>query len=307
MNRKNLDYLKKESAYVKKEVRESIDKVKTLFRHKGLNRIIAFLSIFMIIIFSVLYLDNIKYINLPDVFVSTIFVLMKIVSFYLFASIFVRITINKILGFFKESFDLEYNLIMSKLYTFFVYLVVSIFLFVSLGLSIQNISIFLGLATTGFAFALRDILLSYFAWFILLSKKPFKIGDYIRIDGFEGKVMHIGTFFVVLDDSPDIMEDYTRVPNRIFLEKTVVNLGRNKIFMSHLFPLKKVPKDIKEKIYNIKKKFKEDKKKNINLFLMSDKDKFFLKVEYRSEYDFKDELYDYVIYLLTDELYDFIN
>jgi len=42
---------------------------------------------------------------------------------------------------------------------------------------------------TGLAFAVRDVLMSFFAWMILLRKKPFRIGDYIRIGEDEGKAI----------------------------------------------------------------------------------------------------------------------
>ena len=80
----------------------------------------------------------------------------------------------------------------------------------------------------------------------MLRKKPFRIGDYIRIGESEGRVIHIGTFYVLLDKTIDIPEDFTRVPNRLFLEKSIDNLGKTTYHEELVFQLSDYPAEKNE-------------------------------------------------------------
>jgi MscS family membrane protein len=137
--------------------------------------------------------------------------------------VFLRFTIKRVFNFFDEP---EEKIFYTKIYGWILYSIGIFIVLHQLGVSLGNITLFIGLLTTGLAFAVRDVLMSFFGWMILLRKKPFRIGDYIRIGDEEGRVVHIGTFYVLLDNTPEILEDYIRVPNRLFMEKSIIILGR---------------------------------------------------------------------------------
>lgn len=187
-----------------------------------------------------LFLSDESIIDIPVAIRSKInSITLVIVTFFL-TSLLLRLTIKRVFNFFEEP---EEKLFYSKTYSWSLY---SIGLFVILhhfGVSLGNITIFIGLIATGLAFAVRDVLLLFFGWIILLQKKPFRIGDYIRIGEDEGKVIHIGTFYVLLDKTPELPDDYTRVPNRLFLEKSIIKLGKENMHDKIVFNLTEMPLD----------------------------------------------------------------
>jgi small-conductance mechanosensitive channel len=68
--------------------------------------------------------------------------------------------------------------------------VVSILLVV-LGMP-QQTTTMLGLVTAGLTIALQDVLLSFFGWFVLVSKNGIHVGDWVEINGVGGEVTDIG-------------------------------------------------------------------------------------------------------------------
>ncbi len=163
--------------------------------------------------------------------------------------------------FFKLFYEPEEQIFYSKLWSWTLYGFALFIILFYFGVSLGNLALLMGILATGFAFAVRELLLSFFVWLILLRKKPFKIGDYIEIGAYQGKVIHIGTFYVLLDKTPELPEDFTRVPNRLFLEQSVVKLGTENIFEQLSFPitstltedpsaLKEIEKEIKTMINN---------------------------------------------------------
>lgn len=185
-----------------------------------------------------LFLSDESIIDIPVTIRSKINSITLVIVTLFLTSLLLRLTIKRVFNFFEEP---EEKLFYSKTYSWSLY---SIGLFVILhhfGVSLGNITIFIGLIATGLAFAVRDVLLLFFGWIILLQKKPFRIGDYIRIGEDEGKVIHIGTFYVLLDKTPELPDDYTRVPNRLFLEKSIIKLGKENMHDKIVFNLTEMP------------------------------------------------------------------
>jgi len=212
-------------------------------RYTAFNKTIVFFAVICALLYAAWYVDESGVLALPPPVTGLAFTLASLLVIYLGASIVVRITAKRFVKILVDSEDVEHRLILTKMYAFIIYLVATAIVLWKLGFSMQNLTIFLGLATTGMAFAIRDILISYFIWFMLLAKKPFRIGDFIRIGEDEGRVQHIGTFYVVLDDSPDTRDDYVRVPNKSFLEKPITNYGRDLITSVIKLPIDPVPRD----------------------------------------------------------------
>jgi hypothetical protein len=56
----------------------------------------------------------------------------------------------------------------------------------------DNFSTVLGLATAGLTVALKDPLLGFFGWFVLMGKKGIRVGDLVEVNGVTGEVVSIG-------------------------------------------------------------------------------------------------------------------
>ncbi len=57
---------------------------------------------------------------------------------------------------------------------------------------------FLGLAGAGLTVALKDFIVSFFGWFVLMGKNGIRLGDWVEINGVTGEVVQIGPFHTVL-------------------------------------------------------------------------------------------------------------
>ncbi len=221
--------------------------------------------------------------HFPDRLVSTIEHLSAVITIVFLTSVFLRLTIKPFSNWFEEP---EEKIFYRKIYAWSLYSFGFFYVLFNFGVSLGNLTLFVGLIATGLAFAVRDVLISYFAWLVLLRKKPFRIGDYIKIGDDEGKVLHIGTFYVLLDSTCDVKEDYIRVPNKLFLEKSIINLGRTVLQEGIRFQLAGLPTDKKERVdalsQAIHKIVGKDGLKNVYTDLVSDK--LVLKVDYLVEF-----------------------
>ena len=57
---------------------------------------------------------------------------------------------------------------------------------------------FLGLAGAGLTVALKDFIVSFIGWFVLMGKNGMRLGDWVEIKGVTGEVVQIGPFHTVL-------------------------------------------------------------------------------------------------------------
>lgn len=273
----------------RKKLINRIDKIsEKIKKHKNsINNLILLFGMTLFILAGIIVLDNYEVIIISKIIVDTMRTIAIIIASYFIASIFIRLTVYKILKLIKDD-HLEEKIITSKTYTFFVYLFATAFVLWYVGVSIQNIALISGLLATGLAFALREVLLSYFVWLILLIKKPFKIGDHIKIGDDEGQVAHIGIFYVVLDKKPKNYNHFIKVPNKVFIEKSIYNYRKKQV------PIK-ISVNINSNSKNIYKKIKE-LEKEINFvelfkspYLETINEKLYISLEVISLYDDRNE------------------
>lgn len=208
----------------------------------GLNRALLLFAIAAAILYGLRYIHTTQ-VAFPVEFMRIISGIGVLIMTMLIATIFLRLTASHVTRIVARHMPIEEQLLVRKFYVAIMYVIAILVLLWYLGASLENLTLLLGLATTGLAFALREVLLSYLVWFMLLTKKPFRIGDYIRIGEDEGVVQHIGTFYVWIDDTPERKEDYVRIPNKWFLEKPLINLGRDTIRLIVRAPLQYIPKN----------------------------------------------------------------
>ena len=57
---------------------------------------------------------------------------------------------------------------------------------------------FLGLAGAGLTVALKDFIVGFIGWFVLMGKHGMRLGDWVEINGVTGEVVEIGPFHTVL-------------------------------------------------------------------------------------------------------------
>ena len=62
----------------------------------------------------------------------------------------------------------------------------------------DNLGTFLGLAGAGLTVALKDFIISFMGWFVLMGKNGIRIGDLVEINGVTGEVVELGVFFTEL-------------------------------------------------------------------------------------------------------------
>jgi small-conductance mechanosensitive channel len=279
-------------------------------KFKGIR--LRFLSVSVIVtllmliaIQVVLYLQSKEIIILPQI-ISRAMSSITIIFLSLFISSFIlRISINRVYRIFEEP---EEKIFYTKIYSWTVYSIAIFIILFHLGLSLGNITIFIGLIATGLAFAVRDVLLSFFGWIILLKKNPFRIGDYIRIGDEEGKVLHIGTFYVLLDKTEEFPEDFTRVPNRLFLEKSINNLGKTTFHEKISFQLVEIPSTKNGDIALLKNEISEvlNSKDYISIYIDLKNERLYIIVEYLVNHLQKQSIRSQVIDLTYSRFKEFI-
>jgi len=57
---------------------------------------------------------------------------------------------------------------------------------------------FLGLAGAGLTVALKDFIVGFIGWFVLMGKNGIRLGDWVEINGVTGEVVEVGPFHTVL-------------------------------------------------------------------------------------------------------------
>ncbi|HET9407156.1 MAG TPA: mechanosensitive ion channel domain-containing protein [Candidatus Sulfotelmatobacter sp.] len=69
--------------------------------------------------------------------------------------------------------------------------------FLVFGLPTQTTTI-LGLAGAGLTVAMKDFIVAFFGWFVLMGKNGIRVGDWVEINGVGGEVVEVGLFNTVL-------------------------------------------------------------------------------------------------------------
>jgi hypothetical protein len=67
----------------------------------------------------------------------------------------------------------------------------------------DNLGTFLGLAGAGLTVALKDFIVGFLGWFVLMGKNGIRIGDLVEVNGVTGEVVELGLFYTVLLETGD--------------------------------------------------------------------------------------------------------
>lgn len=69
--------------------------------------------------------------------------------------------------------------------------------FIIFGLPTQTTTV-LGLAGAGLTVAMKDFIVAFFGWFVLMGKNGIRVGDWVEINGVSGEVVEVGLLKTVL-------------------------------------------------------------------------------------------------------------
>jgi small-conductance mechanosensitive channel len=72
-----------------------------------------------------------------------------------------------------------------------------VILFIILGMPTQTTTV-LGLAGAGLTVAMKDFIVAFFGWFVLMGKNGIRVGDWVEINGVGGEVVEVGLLKTVL-------------------------------------------------------------------------------------------------------------
>jgi small-conductance mechanosensitive channel len=70
-------------------------------------------------------------------------------------------------------------------------------LFIIFGMPTQTTTV-LGLAGAGLTVAMKDFIVAFFGWFVLMGRNGIRVGDWVEIDGVGGEVVEVGLLKTVL-------------------------------------------------------------------------------------------------------------
>jgi small-conductance mechanosensitive channel len=62
----------------------------------------------------------------------------------------------------------------------------------------SQLGVFLGLAGAGLTVALKDFIVAFVGWLVLMGKNGIRLGDWVEINGVAGEVVELGIFHTVL-------------------------------------------------------------------------------------------------------------
>ncbi len=72
-----------------------------------------------------------------------------------------------------------------------------VILFIVIGMPTQTTTV-LGLAGAGLTVAMKDFIVAFFGWFILMGRNGIRVGDWVEINGVGGEVVEVGLLKTVL-------------------------------------------------------------------------------------------------------------
>lgn len=106
---------------------------------------------------------------------------------------------------------------------FLVWALVILVVLSNLGYNISSLIAGLGITGIALALAAQETLSNAFGSLSILADKPFKVGDHIRVDQYEGKVLNIGLRSTRLQTEKNSV---VSIPNKMVASLPVENLSQ---------------------------------------------------------------------------------
>ena len=112
----------------------------------------------------------------------------------------------------------------TKIVKYVVYLTGFFMLIAILGVDITSIIVGLGAFSIAISFATSNIIQNFVSGVLVLGDRAFKVGDFIKIQSFEGKVIKIGIRTTTLEDEN---ANLILIPNSLFITNAVIRKKLN--------------------------------------------------------------------------------
>lgn len=108
-----------------------------------------------------------------------------------------------------------------------VYSLITIIIFAAFFSKFANFLPFLAILGTGLAFAVRDVISSFLAWFFIGTTHGFKIGDLIEIGGARGRVKEVKLIHTILRETGERgpTGKILSIPNKFIFQEKVRNFS----------------------------------------------------------------------------------
>jgi small conductance mechanosensitive channel len=101
----------------------------------------------------------------------------------------------------------------------YIVYVIGFFVVVSIaGVDITSILVSLGAFSIAISFATSNIIQNFVSGIIVMGDRAFKVGDVVKIRGFEGRVLKIGVRTTVIEDKDG---NAVFIPNSLFISNPV--------------------------------------------------------------------------------------
>ena len=91
----------------------------------------------------------------------------------------------------------------------------------SVGIDLTALSVLGGAIGVGVGLGLQKLVASYVSGFVMLAERSVRIGDNVRVDGFEGRITHINARYTVV---LALSGRESIVPNEMFISNRIENL-----------------------------------------------------------------------------------
>ena len=92
---------------------------------------------------------------------------------------------------------------------------------VMMGANLTNLTVIAGALSVGIGFGLQNVISNFVSGLIILFERPFKVGDWVNIDGEEGKIKQINIRSTELET---FKKTSVIVPNATLLSTSVINM-----------------------------------------------------------------------------------
>ena len=127
---------------------------------------------------------------------------------------------NKVLN--RAVADLSMRKVASNALRALLLLIGTLFALSTVGVDLTALSVLGGALGVGLGFGLQKLAANYVSGFVILLERSLRIGDYVRVDGFEGRVTDIKTRYTLVRAYNGIE---SVVPNELLITQRVENLS----------------------------------------------------------------------------------
>ncbi|MEZ5336258.1 MAG: mechanosensitive ion channel [Methanolobus sp.] len=165
--------------------------------------------------------------------------LLVVIALLVLISVVVEMLKNNLLRKAKTKKQSSNITLMSQLFKYSLYLIIVLFSALTYSGAWSEFGVFLGLLSAAIGFALQKPMTGIAAWIMVVTKRPFDIGDRIIVGDIKGDVVDINLTHVHVMEIGGLLGDeessgrVIMVPNWLLFEKNIINYTANNDFVLH--------------------------------------------------------------------------